>query len=269
MPRPTPGDHPEPAWLSEAGVPVDPDWARALGVPEVPAAARALALGKLAFVHRQNQWVSVPLDAHWVAAYRITVQDGAVVVGEVRVFPREEDRWSLPGTWSAEVLGIKAPVPRGGITSRLLRRVRVGAHHRIADAVLRRDADWVPMPLALERQRPPGAGRPRKPDLWYARLAQAYARALHAGSARPILDVARAKHLPPARVRDAIYRARGRGLLSRAQLPGQEGQQGQKGGRLTPKALALLGMEEPGRAVRGARKAAKRTWRSAGRRKER
>jgi hypothetical protein len=201
----------------------------------------------------------VPLGKRWTAAYRLTVQDGAVVVGEVRIFPQEPPGRALPGQWSAEVLGIRARVPWGGITGRLV-RVKVTEHLRVADQVLRQSDDWLRHPLALDaarRRAQPGLGRPRKPDLWYARAAGRYAAALRGGSTRPVVDVAAQLGLTVARARDAIHQARARGLLT-------PGTRGRRGGALTRKALGLLD------TVRARRRTATRT-RRAGRppRKER
>jgi hypothetical protein len=52
----------------------------------------------------------------WVAAYRLLVEEGRLIVAELRVFPAEQDRDA--GSWSGELLGDNAKAPRGGLTAR-------------------------------------------------------------------------------------------------------------------------------------------------------
>jgi hypothetical protein len=78
-------------------------------------------------VKNPEAWFEVDLDAHWRAAYRVLQQAGRPVIGEVRVFPIEQDNEGRqPGEWSGAFVGLHAQVPAGGITARLLRRVRLG-----------------------------------------------------------------------------------------------------------------------------------------------
>ena len=249
--------------------PVDRRAARALGVPE----ARLAPLSQLnSFPHLralpvEEVWLPLDLGDHWRACYRLAVQGGAVVVGEVRVFPREtgaSERLLLSsGQWSAEMFGSSATVPPGGITARLLRQVRVGEHHRVADKIVRQVAGD-PHPLAqdaaarhgLTTLGPTGArrGRPRKPDFFYAQVADRYEAALKRGSRRPAEDVADAMGVSGGQVRQWLYAARDRGLLTRAPRYERVGQQGVKGGSLTPRARALLSVAPSGATRKGVKR---------------
>ncbi|HEX9710690.1 MAG TPA: hypothetical protein VGB42_12095, partial [Candidatus Thermoplasmatota archaeon] len=184
----------------------------------------------------RDAWFEAPLAPGWTVAYRLVRQGSAVVVGEVRVFPHELGRESVPGCWSAEVLGAQATVPPGGLTARLLRRLRIGAHYRVAaeafdrlaeDAVLGEDARAA-VGLAKLPQRPPGPSRPGRPrglGLRAARLARAYVELVARGSVRPVAELAPRVRLTPSQVRDALRDARERGYLT---SPGQ----GKRGGSL-------------------------------------
>jgi hypothetical protein len=165
----------------------------------------------------------------------LAVQDGRVVVAEVRVHPWEK-------------------IPPGGLTRRLLRRVPFGVHvdYFATVAKLRRilvpegvsvfEGPWVELAAAhlkptLEASpRPRGGKRPGRrplPDEDLLTAARAYVTARDRGSPRPVPDAARALKMSEARMRDLVYRARRRGFLTQTS-------QGRGGGALTPHARALL-----------------------------
>lgn len=236
--------------------PIDRRVARRLGVPEerLGPLSQLNSAPHLRALQVNDAWLPVDLGDQWRVAYRLAVQGGAVVVSEVRVLPREG--WSFdPSEWSADYLGSSAPVPLGGITARLLRQVRVGEHYRVADKVLRKIAGD-PFPLAQDAAARHGLialdsaaaqrrGRPRRPDLFYAQVAQRYEAALKQESPRPALEVARAMGTSGGQVRQWIHTARDRRLLTRVAGMEREGQQGQKGGNLTPRADAILAGAAP------------------------
>src|SRR5207244_498787 len=79
-----------------------------------------------------EKWFATPIvdtpgaSADWVAWFRVVNQDGQPVIAEVRLLPSSGEHDELePGQWSIEALGVSAPAPAGGITSRLLRHVRL------------------------------------------------------------------------------------------------------------------------------------------------
>lgn len=212
-----------------------------LGVPS----ERIISAGDGIFF-RGDFWLELVLPEQykeWRAASRLAVQDGQLVVAELRVFPAEE-AYPTPGVWSAEVLGVAAPVPLGGLPGRLLRRVRLGQPAKHTERFLRmskskplgqffRELD---LRAPAERSEPSRPQRPRRgrPDLFYARLAAAYVKAVQRGEQRPIRWLATQRRTEPATIRDMVHEARERGLLTPAT-------QGKSGGALTPRALAMLG----------------------------
>ncbi len=168
------------------------------------------------------------------------------MISELRVFPRDRPlRGGVPGLWRGEILGTRAPVPSGGLTSALLRNIRLPRYAAHAAAVV---AEWraagVPADgdeqalQGLAESEQPGRARPKRragrPDRFYADLAAEYVRTL-SESRRPVADIAKRRKLPPAQVRDMIHEARERQLLS-------PGRQGALGGYLLPRAEALLGI---------------------------
>ncbi len=219
---------------------------------------------RLGYVSVEDVWAEVPLGRNWIAAYRLVEQRGYPVVAELRIFPAEKRVWKnkvgsrSPGEWSAEFFGCKAKVPRGGITARMVRAVRIGEHHRVASEFISELRGQGGKPnLALDliqggaalmevqstfeikKTVPRSDVRPRRrlakgrPEIFYAEMAGAYVEELQAGSKRPIVDLAKRLRLDRSKVRDMIYAARRRGLLS-------EARHGKRGGDLTDKAKRLL-----------------------------
>src|SRR5262245_48223012 len=181
----------------------------------------------------------------WVAFYRIVNQGGVPVVGEVRVYPSEPHGSRPPGMWSGEVRGSKASVPLGGITGRLLRRVRIDYQ---ALATLVRDYRAAPaeslFAWAIERRgfqaerrlrRRPGAGRPRPRPEILAQAAVAYEQALLRGRP-PLQMIARLLSVKASTARGVIARARKGGFL----VPAKVMKRGVLLGRATKRAKAVL-----------------------------
>jgi hypothetical protein len=108
-----------------------PDLADELGVDaktwEPEATRRPEARADADVVVRET-WLEVPIEEAWLAAYRVVEQEGLPAVAELRIFPAEPDAARPPGEWSAQALGEKAPVPRGGLTTRRLRTVQIAKH---------------------------------------------------------------------------------------------------------------------------------------------
>jgi hypothetical protein len=147
-------------------------------------------------------------------------------------------------------------VPRGGLGSRFLRRIKVGEH--LADIIRQlqqqRSANVRPIeerttyaeggvrtvmnPAELDdfvRGTPEGdgrsrTGRPGRPNLWYAQLAAEYVNALAHGSRSPTAEIAKRRYHDVSHIRDALHEARERGLLTRPPA------RGRPGGQLTPAA---------------------------------
>jgi hypothetical protein len=74
-----------------------------------------------------DPWYEADFAGMWTASFRIAIQNGRPVFGEVRVFPtgdrHEPDVEYEPGEWSAQWDGPEAEVPPGGLTATLLRKV--------------------------------------------------------------------------------------------------------------------------------------------------
>jgi hypothetical protein len=194
-----------------------------------------------------SMWLETPLGPGWMSAARLLVQRGQVVVGELRIFPNEAiGAPKRPaGQWSAELLGDAAAVPAGGLSVKVVRRMRLGDYRRLTRQILDRLRDTYRTAQAREAAGlgPVGASslraRPRRerpggrPDRFYARLAAAYQRETERGNRRPVATLAKRHGVQPPRMRDMIREARERGLLDYSR-------QGRAGGVLTPRAQAVL-----------------------------
>ena len=219
-----------------------------------------------------NLWADVKLDRQWQVFYRLVVQGGVPVIGEVRVLPRHG---SDGGIWTdaEEKFGLRAAAPAGGVRSTLLRRVGVPAVGRAArqfatilkDAVRAseeqhgtHDGETIivapaPVPSQPEGQQRSGSrrGRKGKGDAFYARIAQTYVAECEKDKHRGLLEVVQKQHYPLGTVdqaRVAVYRAREMGFIGGDRVPGRAG------GFLTDKAKAILER----RRKASARKRAKR-----------
>jgi len=92
-------------------------------------------------------WVVIPVAEGWVAAQRVVAQEGGMVVAELRVFPLERPSGKA-GEWS----GAASTVPRGGVSTPLLRHIPAG-RHAVASVV----TDWVETMLRQNSERADGA----------------------------------------------------------------------------------------------------------------
>jgi hypothetical protein len=202
-------------------------------------------------------WEELPINEEWMSMARFVYDGPDLVIGELRIFPREPvgpfsiplDR--APGIWSAELLGNKARVPRGGVSVTLLRSVRLSPHRRVITKTLEEAAverpDMFENPSTLlsgfklpTPERPRAARRSARSDAFYAALAAQYVRALAQDPRRPIVRLARARKMKTSQMRDLIREARERGLLS-------QGRQGCAAGALMPRAREILRLAQSSR----------------------
>lgn len=213
----------------------------------------------------EDVWVESTIESEpdWIAACRISIQDGRPVIAELRVFPAEADR-PEPGQWSAEYLGREASVPVGGLTTRAVRAVRLGYDVRAVDALVARAREVLPAALSAAglygafglgdatgtpsigpRSSTPGArGRPPVPVEAYAQLAASYAALVSAGAKNPVQVLAKRLRLSAAQVRSRLNKARHRfGFL-------EPGVRGNAGGQLRPQVNAFLKGARRGKAAR-------------------
>ena len=194
-------------------------------------------------------WFEAPLGEEWNVAYRILGRPEGLVVGEIRIFPKEDParhpRARL-GEWSGDLQGTHAAVPEGasaGVTSRLLRRVRVDrnvwfgkealedltrryglitdtrhpaqGHAFLAHALTR-------VGIKPQRLGPPERrhrlGRKRLPDRDYQRIAEVYTGLWVKGvrGNRLYTQLATRFKLTESQARNRVARAKKYGFLSQA-----------------------------------------------------
>lgn len=227
---------------------------------DIPADRLTIRPGPTGAVLVGDVWLEVHVADGWVAASRLAVQAGRLVVAEVRVFPDEDTalrRENPPGRWSAEVLGVNAVVPPGGLTARLLHSVRLGEYpqhlrdvikfvsERLGVQAFEPGGSLAALGLAPEIERPRARRKFGREDRDYAELAREYVRLIEQGSRRPNAEIAaqRRKLLPDTFRRDTrgltekqvvakvtgwLHEARNRGLLAP-----KEAKQGRPEGTLT------------------------------------
>jgi hypothetical protein len=204
----------------------------------------------LPWVRRTEVWVEQTLEGGWMAAYRLMVRAGRLLVAEVRLVPDHPPGSSRSGRWSED----PSAVPPEGVPGRALRALRLKVPLERFPRFLRnleRDPKFAKQLLGghgirlgskMARRRPGRAGRS---DSFYLAWAVAYVDRLAAGSRRPVKDLA--EHPPvvirgyrsddhftsQATVRDIIHQARKRGLLTTSPS-------GRPGGELTAKAERMM-----------------------------
>ena len=187
-------------------------------------------------VSAEWSWVRHSLDDKWVVAYRITEQNGEHVVDEVRVYPREPDADSRRAVgWSGDPRAV-AP---GGVTTRLLRKVKVATALAAGDHSIQVIGTVLPPELAPKGKVAHRPRRRRRDDLLLARVAIRYDDARAAGSltrahkAWELLRELDNLYYTPGSVRQLIAAARKRGFIT----PTREGA---GRGRATDEARAVI-----------------------------
>jgi len=216
----------------------------------VPAMAKA-------WLSVPNVWVEASLpNSAWMAAFRIGMQGGLLTVTELRVYPHEDYSARQAGEWSASHKGTSAPVPPGGLKAAIVAKVRWSAVNRHLRAVLetiqanrelaklwrdhlKLDPDIVRPPTKPVKKQD-RRGRPKKPDLPFAKISAYYCGRCEIGSRSPVSDCARHFRITTKEARTQLHQARRRGLLA----GGGKDRQGIAGGRLTEEALRLLGRKK-------------------------
>lgn len=188
-------------------------------------------------------------------ALRLTLQDGEPVISEARVFPNDPGdpepsghtsgigSLAMGGEWGHD----PNAVPRGGLTTRMIRQVRTGdlsaaVHEKAQDLDqhfpgllgLAGGPGWAALVDRAERQ-PPHETRVQR----LARTAALYVDACQRDPRHANRLVAQQLGIPVAHVRDRIYAARISGLLTAG--PGR----GRAGGLLTAQAQEVLAAIEP------------------------
>jgi len=186
----------------------------------------------------KSLWLRMQVDKEWTAAYRVLIEDGWPVIGEVRIFPTEP---SGVEEWSAGKLGLRAKAPAGGITASVIRGVRLGVVRGEVSRILEYVRAHHPSLLEAtevslrpkEVREKKAAGRPPLSDIQYARLAAYYVGRCERDSHSPIVDTAQHFKIPTEKARAQLHQARVRGLLTHPT-------QGAARGVLTEKAKEAL-----------------------------
>jgi hypothetical protein len=198
-------------------------------------------------------WVEAPLGDEWVAAFRLLEDQGQMVIGELRVFPAEDDRppgeiggettaarVRPAGRWRAEHEGSDAWAPEGGLTARLARSVRFDVSRPFAGEALVHVLGIYPDHEAWRRHLGtlalpdmPGGNRSRSTDVERVRVVAKYVAKVQEGSRKPVAELAAESNWSEGRLRQILAEARRRGWLTATPRR-------QAGGTLTEKALEIL-----------------------------
>ena len=164
---------------------------------------------------------------------------------------------TLTGQWAAEFVGFRAQAPSGGLGAVALRGITARRVLRALDNTLRLFRQvwgehagsgrgvmgWLSAWTGELPDVPPGrpargrgqsAGRPARPDIYYALLAEDYAEQLRRQDPKPLATLAMKRNEAYTTIRSALDRARKRGLLT------SPGKRGVTWGALTPEADRLL-----------------------------
>jgi hypothetical protein len=188
----------------------------------------------------REAWVEVALNPDWMVAHRlVATKHGEPVIAEIRLFPRERTKMRPPGRWSADVLGVDARVPAGGIPADILRHIRLGETRRFHEEFrgwlqkARRTKAAVPSVAATKGGKLKRGRRAKHSEEFLATLARDYVDALTTATRSPVADVARNRSLAASQVRDLLHRARHLALLTPTRS-------GRSGGQLTDRALGIL-----------------------------
>jgi hypothetical protein len=216
----------------------------------VPAIAKKLGVEysevRVPIASSSEFFVSQELDKNWVAAFRILNKDGSLVVGEVRIFPRERLGFT-EGHWSGEWLRPDQAGPRvpgSGVTSSVFAKIdwkaiRTTINETVAGWVRR--PDWEPFfaitgfgklkepPAILPKKK---LGRSRLPDDEYLDLCNVYVQACKT-SHRPVKETADRLGIDVSVCRNRLYKARKFGFLT-------PGRPSLAQGQLTPQTKQLL-----------------------------
>ena len=242
--------------------------------------AEALGVRVVFFTQPPKVELEMPLrDAPgWRLGLLILVYEGSLVVAEVKVFPdgdrhvppRPANRRPFerePRQWSENASALMATdVPT--ITARMLRSIKLGEiiatlreHLETQQHTALERSVWAEVfgsgpstlgePFAAVLSHSPS--RSHQGDEYLAQLARPYSAMVAAGSKHPIQDLADELGVKkPSHVRDAIFRAREKGYLTRSLGPRPGGSLTQAGRDVLQRASQATGKSPTGRPRRGA-----------------
>jgi hypothetical protein len=195
----------------------------------------------LCFVKVDDLWVTRE-DGPWVIAYRLVLQDGRLVIGELRVYPRDEHERTggdVAPPWDVvrDLQGVHAPAPAGGLTATVVHRITPGSDVNVGRLIMEnyrgssaRDAKagiWKHLvSLGIQTPAPPvpatthrRGGPAGKGLAFYRKAVRVYLEA----PAHPVQAVAKALGISPSCASATIYRARHRYGMLQSTVPGRAG----------------------------------------------
>ena len=182
-------------------------------------------------VGTEDLWVRVDYGP-WVAVYRLVAQQGRLVIGELRIYPAEKNTRMGPGYWSGEYRGVRAIVPKGGLNSTLVDRLRPAGDVNVGRLILQHQrelanqgADQGPfwdvlheLGVTTQEVEPPATshrmgGPAGKGIAYYRSVQKIYETALLKGE-HPTKAVAKRLDLTSKQAAQVVYRTRNKyGLL--------------------------------------------------------
>ena len=178
-------------------------------------------------------WQDTDLDNGWTVRERMASQGGRRVVSELSIVPTS-------GT-----------VPAGGITARLLRRVKIGQFARGLQQTIAKYFGADAADRVFDTLQWSSGTRPRKrprhrrvDDRYYAELARDYVTLWQHDDRKPTKTLARLRDVRPEHMRSQIHLARANGFLG-------ETTRGTAGGSLTRKAERELSKKDTAKKDRG------------------
>lgn len=202
-------------------------------------------------------WFAVALEGGWTACYRLRARDGRPFVTELRVVPTPPDE-VVNLRKDGEPQGHHEP-PGDGLTAGILKdEVVIGRHvYELLPEALRMASRKGQLggemfgemvgALGFDADAKPIRGR-RGPKGWpdedYVSLAVDYIARCKSGSRSPVADLAEGRGTSVEAMRQALYRARKRGLLTKQK-------KGRAGGQLTTTAKKLLRKARRERKTKG------------------
>jgi hypothetical protein len=180
----------------------------------------------------------------WVVAYRLVLQNGRLVIGELRIYPKQfnvpdDDESGVLSPWDVtrDLLGVRAWAPPGGLTASIVHGVALARDVNVGRLIMRlsrkapasevRQQVWealralgvkteaAPAPTTAHRK----GGPPGKSLDFYRRVAKVYL----AAEEHPVRAVARALAISITTARAAVHRARHRHQLLPPTSPGRAG----------------------------------------------
>jgi hypothetical protein len=205
----------------------------------------------------------------WMMVEVFEMRDDKPVVAEMKIFPMPPTEREDGELLDARNYGHRSPetngdvTPKGGVTTSLLRHVRLGMTH--AAPILEDYREWLTdnkyVDLSSVAESLPESGKPsraakgearRQTDEYYSRIAVDYERLCAEGNRAPVKTMAEERDVDIGKMRSHVHRARRNGFLS-------DVVQGQTGGTATAKAKRVIILDTAGKLI-GKNAAGLKAW---------